>query len=824
MAYFKYRNENLAGKTPTDDETDEREKLDDFSAKTYGFNVSGPIVKNKLFFFANVEIQADATPQPFNASNYEGTSTVAELNDLRTYMINNYNHDPGGFENNTRELRGRKAFLKLDWNINSKHSLMLRHQYTYGEAIDPYRSNPRSISFYNSGVVFPSTANTTALELKSRFSDELTNNLKIGYSYIHDDRNTMGGRFPGVTIDDGAGKIYAGGEIYSTGNELKQSIFTITDNLQLTKGKHFLTFGTHNEFYGIYNLFMRRAYGDYEFDSVQDFRDGDPSFYRIGYSQVDDIRGDGSAAAAEFNFMQFGLYVQDEIKINEDLKVTAGVRLDMPVFTDSPGEIDQFNDTTIVKLENHYDLEGARSGQMPFTQFLVSPRVGFNWDVNGTKTTQIRGGVGIFTSRLPLVWPAGSYTNNGLMMGDYRDYSPDPGSFEWDPDEQYVPAKISVAAAGSQIDLYAKDFKLPQMLRANLAVDQKLPGDFVLTLEGIYTKTINNVLWKDVNIKPAWGNATGTGDDRPLYRTYRNGVESYYGQIMLGANTNLGYTYNLTAQLRKDFAVGLSSSVAYTFGRAKSVFDGTSSQNSSQWNYLVSSPVPRNEAELGISSFDLGHRIVAALNYEIEYLNMFKTTVSLFYTGQSGRPVSYIYDDYSGSFTNEAYRGPQLIYVPENENDIYLVDIPGGATAAEQWDDLDAYISQNDYLSSRRGQYAERNGSRLPWENILDLRIVQDIYYNVKDRKQTLQITFDVFNFGNLLNQNWGRRYYASNGNIALIDYYDRVDDPSTAGTTEETLPLFQFYKPSNDRAYYIDDSGLNSSRWQARLGIRYIF
>ncbi len=823
MGYFKYRSQSLAGKTPTDDETEEREKLADFSAKTYGLNVGGPIIKNKLFFFANIEIQADATPQPFSGADYEGNTSVAELEALRTFMTDNYNHDPGGFENNTRELIGRKAFVRLDWNINSNHQLMLRNQYTYGESIGPSRSNSRNIKFYNSGVLFPSTTNTSALELKSRFSDNITNNLKIGYSYIHDDRNTMGGRFPGVTILDGTGKIYAGGEIYSTGNELKQSIFTITDNFQISKGKHFLTIGTHNEFYGIYNLFMRRAYGDYTFDSVTDFMNGDPSFYRIGYSQVDDIRGDGSAAAAEFNFMQFGIYAQDEFQVNENLKVTAGVRLDIPVFNDAPAEIAQFNDTTMAKLEAVHDMEGAKSGQMPFTQFMISPRVGFNWDVNGTQTTQIRGGVGVFTSRLPLVWPAGSYTNNGLMMGDYRDYGPAPGSFEPDPDLQYVPPKTSVAASGSQIDLYAKDFKLPQMFRANLAVDQKLPGDIVLTLEGIFTKTINNVLWKDVNVKPAWGNATGTGDDRPLFRTYHNGVEDYYGQIMLGTNTNLGYTYNFTAQLRKDFATGLSTSLAYTYGHSESVFDGTSSQNSSQWNYLVSSPVPNNQAELGISSFDMGHRIVGAFSYEVEYLDMFRTMIALFYTGQSGRPVSYIYNDYYGNFVSQAYKGPQLIYIPVNESDIHLVDISGGQTAAQQWTDLDAYISQDDYLNSRRGKYAERNASRVPWENILDLKIVQDVFVNVKDRRQTLQITFDVFNLGNMVNKNWGRQYYASNGNISLIKYVDRINDPATPGS-EETLPTFQFYKPTDNKAYYLDDSGLNSSRWQAQLGIRYIF
>ena len=305
----------------------------------------------------------------------------------------------------------------------------------------------------------------------------MSNNLKVSYAYVLDNREVMGDKFPGVTIDDGSGTIHLGGEVYSTGNQLKQGIFTITDNFQINKGKHTITIGTHNEFYSIYNLFMRRAYGYYDFDDIPNFQAGTPGQYRIGYSLVDDIRGDGSAAAADFNAMQLGFYVQDEIRVSENLKVTAGLRLDIPIYSDQPLGIDGFNDTTIVKLETEHDLQGAQSGQMPFTQLLISPRVGFNWDVTGEKTTQLRGGIGIFTSRVPFVWPAGSYTNNGRMVGDYRDYGDTPFNPDWQT--QYVPPKDGSVPSGSQIDLYAKDFKLPQMLRFDLSLDQKLPGGVI---------------------------------------------------------------------------------------------------------------------------------------------------------------------------------------------------------------------------------------------------------------------------------------------------------------------------------------------------------
>ncbi|HYQ58056.1 MAG TPA: TonB-dependent receptor, partial [Draconibacterium sp.] len=739
-----------------------------------------------------------------------GDADQSTLQQIRDKMINSYGYEPGGFGNVTEKLDGEKLLFKLNWHINNNHSLMVRHQYTKGESFSPSTSNSGNIYFENSGVYFPSTTNASALELKSRFSDNWSNNLKIGYTKVVDDRGPMGENFPGIYIEDGNGDIHLGSEVYSSGNKLEQSILTVTDNLQLYSGKHTFTFGTHNEFYSIYNMFMRRAFGYYEFDSVEDFMNEDASFYRIGYSLVDDIRGDGSAAAADFGAFQLGFYVQDEYQVNRNLKLTAGLRADIFFMNDDPLARPGFNETTIPALEEYYDLKGAQAGKMPSGNIMWSPRVGFNWDVNGDKTTQLRGGIGIFTSRIPFVWPAGSYTNNGMMIGDYKKYI--DISFNPDWKTQEVGSKDS--PSGSQIDLYTKDFKYPQVLRGNIAIDQKLPGGIVGTLEAIYTKTINNVLWKDVNVKPAFGTATGTGDDRPLYITYNNGIDPDYGQIMLGDNTNKGYSYNITANLSKEFNWGLSVNLAYTFGRSKSIFDGTSSQNSSQWNYLVSSPVPRNEAEVGYSNFDLGSRIVGTLVYSKEWLNHLKTTVSLFYNGQSGRRFSYIYNDYNGNFTNEAYGGPQLIYVPKDQNDIILV----GDNVDQQWADLNAYIEQDDYLSTRRGKYAERNASRLPWTNIIDMKIMQDVWVNVADRRQTLQVGFDIFNLGNLLNKDWGQMFYASNSNISLIKFEGKLDD----GTT----PTFSYTKPKPNEfePWYLDDTGLQSSRWQAQFTLRYIF
>ena len=804
ILYHKFRNEKLAGKTPTYHLGDnERKRLDEFTAKTTGISLGGPIIKNKLFFFVNAEKRKDETPKPFEFSKYEGASDLAGIKSVQE-KLRGYGYEPGEYLNNVNKLDGEKFLVKLNWNINANHRLMLRHQYTKGEKFSPSGSSPKSINFYNSGVFFPSTTHASAIELKSRFGQKYSNSLKIGYTTVHDDRDPLGQAFPTIEIEDGEGTIRAGSEAYSTGNELKQKILTITDNFQIYKGAHTITLGTHNEFYDIYNLFIRQAYGSYGFDSVDDFLAGQAGEYRIGYSLVDDVKGDGSAAAADFNFYQLGFYAQDEWQVNDNFKLTTGVRIDIPIFNDQPLAADGFNSTTVPALENHYNLKGARAGKMPSNQVMWSPRVGFNWDVNGKGETQVRGGAGIFTSRIPFVWPAGSYTNNGLMVGDFKDKNV---VFNSNIDQQPIGSKDQ--PKGSQIDIYAKDFKFPQVFRANIGVDQQLPWGVVGTFEVLYTKILNNALWKDVNVKPAFGNATGTPDNRPLYKTYKNGIDDQYGQIMLGDNTSKGYTYNLTAQFRKDFDFGLGASLAYNYGQAKSIFDGTSFQNSSQWNYLVSSPTPRNNAQLENSGFDQGHRIIGSLSYSKEYLKHLKTSVGLFYSGQSGRRFSYIYNDKYGNFTNEAYKGPALIYVPENESEINLVD-------GSSWAELDAYIEQDDYLRERRGKYAEKNGSRLPWENIFDLKITQDLFVNIADRKQTLQLGIDIFNVGNMINKDWGRMYSVYKGNVSLIKFEGMQAD--------KTTPTFSFKKPTDNEPWDIKDGNLNASRWQAQVSIKYIF
>ena len=823
-AYYFLRNESLAGKTPTNvtDVEDDREKLPDFKSETYGFRVGGPIIKNKLFAFASVEFQRDDTPQPFNIDNYEGNSSQADLDNLVNFLTttSGYDYNPGGYLNNNRTLESDKLFFRVDWNINQTHKLMVRHSYTSNEAIRIGGSSDRAIRFYNNAEYFPSVTNSTAIELKSNWN-EMSNNLTIGYTTVRDDRDPYGANFPAVRISDGSGAyIYLGSEPYSTANQLDQDVLSLTDNFTINKGKHTITIGTSNELSSTYNLFMRKNFGEYRYSNLDDFITKSSAYqYERGYSLIPgDITGDGAQAAADFKMLQLGLYGQDEIQVNDNLKITAGIRFDMPMFLDKPIADDNFNSNTALMIEAAgYDLEGAKAGEMPKAQILISPRVGFNWDALGDQTLQVRGGVGIFTSRLPLVWPGGSFTNNGVNIGGVYHRGNDI-FFNPDWNNQYESTDFGGTDApyGGQIDLFAEDFKFPQMFRANLAVDKKLVWDMVATLEGIYSKTINNVLYYNVNTEQSTENLTGGSDNRPIFTG--DEIDGDYTRVILGTNTSEGYSYNITAQLQKPFDNGLTASIAYTYGRSMAVNDGTSSQNSSQWRYMEQVN-GLNNLDLSYSDFDLKHRVTGYVSYSKEFLNHLKSTLSIFYNGQSGMAVSYIY---YGDVNGDGERTNDLIYVPSSASDINLVDIGSVGdddyvSAAQQWTDLESFINDDDYLKDRKGKYAERNAARTPFENIFDLKFAQDIFTDIGDRQQKLTLTLDIFNFTNLLNKDWGRKYYVGNGAYTLMDFEGYED-----GTNN---PTYTFEKPDDKMDIYTpDNSGVSSSRWQMRFGIRYTF
>lgn len=830
-AYFLTRNENLAGKTPQEKDQDfERTKLADFSAQTYGAWLSGPIVKDKVFFFVSAELQRDETPQPFNLANYNGDATQSDITNLVDHLQDTYGFDPGVYDNNTAFLDSDKILAKIDVNLSPASKLTLRHSYTGALNLEARNSSSSGIRFLNGSEYFTSNTNSTALELNTLIGNNMSNHLTIGATLVRDDRDpyddTNDGPsipFPAVFIDDGRGGFSFGSETFSTANLLDQDIITINDNFEIFSGKHTFLIGANAELYRTKNLFIPFNYGDYDWDrsepvngsDLADFIAGEPSsFFIRSYSLQDNITGDESIAGVEFSGAQFGFYVQDEYQATDRLKLTLGLRGDIQTFEDTPANT-SFNTSTVPMLEQFYDLQGARTGDFIKPQVYFSPRFGFNFDVNGDRSTQIRGGLGIFTSRIPLVWPGGAYNNNGVNRGTFLGF----GDTQFEPNiSRQLPGDVDVnnPEPSGDIDVFAEDFKIPQVAKFNLAVDQKLPGGLVGTIEGLYTKFLNNVYYQNVNLRPSTGNLTGSPDTRALFDR-GDEIDDTYGRIMLATNNSKGYAYNFSATITRPYINGFSGSLSYAYGDSWGIYEGTSSQNSSQWRGLFTVNGRNSFDEIGRSDFSQGHRIIGQLSYKVDYGNFASTQIGLVYTGRSGNPYTYIIGS-GQNLTNEDSRNRALFYVPASQNEINLID-DGDRTAAQQWADLNEFIESDPYLSEIRGQYVERNQNRNPFENILDLRILQDFYIETgSGQKNTLQVSLDIINFTNLLSKNWGKRYRRQNFGVEVVEFEGFEDD----GTT----PTYTFQPFTNNEPYYgnLDDNGLISSRFQMQLGLRYIF
>lgn len=825
-AYRFVQNEGLVGKTnkTAADRIDaEREKVDEFVQSSYGLSIGGPVIKDKLFFFLNAEIQDDETPRPFNVSEYTsvaGRASTGDLENLRNFVINNYSYDPGAYGDTQGALEGTKLFAKIDYNINQDHRLTLRHQYTKAEQFNRFQSTNRRINFSNNGILFPSETNSSALELNSMFGNQYANNLTLSYVTVRDNRKWLGDPFPYVIINDGAGgQIHLGTEPFSTANELNQNIFSITNNFQMFRGDHTITIGTHNEFYYMYNLFIPQNFGQYTYSSISSFLNNErPTAYARGYSLVDNITGPGSKAAAEFNAMQLGFYVQDEWNVNSNLVLTYGLRIDIPIITDDPAD-DGLINSALQTMGQFYDVaNNARGGQAPDGQIMWSPRAGFTYSTFNDMEMVFRGGLGIFTSRIPFVWPGAMFNENGVTRGTVS-LSNLPGNayqgFRADYQNQYINPNISLPQG--DISLFTKDFKYPQVFRTNLATDFVLPFDIRTTVEAIYTKTLNNLYYTQVNSNPTvrfrW---TGTPDNRPVYAN--SNIVNQYSAVYLAANTSEGYSYNLAVSFAKTFDFGLDATLAYSYNDAYSVAENTSSQNSSQWRGQVHQ-FSRNDPAYGRSDFAAGHRVITALNYRFNWTGDRNnaTTISLFMNAQSGTPYSYVMGGANNVMTERGStsRNRTLAYIPASRSEINLIPV-GNLTADQQWTNLNNYIENSKYLSERRGKYAEKNGAWAPFTAIFDIGVRQDVGINVGGQRHRLQLSADIMNVANMLNPEWGVQYVVP-GDFNNYELYNFAGYEADGTTPRFTYTGTQ----TNEDSFSI--AGL-TSRWRMQFGVRYLF
>ncbi len=856
-AYFYYRNKDLVGDlnsttyllkdangnalpVGTYRDSAVTSAFSSFTEYQAGFRVGGPIIENKLFFFANAEMTERKAPFDniaFSQRN-DGSLVRSIADSVGMILRSKYDYNPGALTSFDTKRPSTKLFARLDWNLTERHRLTLRHNFV-DASDDVYRPSITSVLFGNRNYQFQNNVNSTVLQWNSTYGSTMANEFIFGYTRIRDKRAYTGSPFPTVTISDPritGVSISAGAENFSVANELDQDILEITNNFSYFLGDHVLTLGTQNELFWFRNLFIRDYYGTYSFNSLADFNRGVSSRLQYSFSRP----GIDPMFAPEFGAAQYGLYLQDEWSGVKNLKLTLGLRVDIPTINDNPA----YN----IKADTIHYNRGTTAGQDPTrtfgvrtdkvfdSQVLFSPRFGFNYDVMGDRSLILRGGAGIFTGRVPFVWISNQFSNTGVEFArlDLRTRTNDTVRFDpgLNPRDSAFYSRVGSA---TELNVTSHDFTMPQVARFNLALDHKLPYGFVATIEGMYSRTLNDIAYRDINLgdrldTTALGNRLPGG--RGVYGTYsgrnttpRTQVGTFangpFTNVILLENTSDGYQYNLTAHLQRQVEEGLGGSLAYTFSRAEDRNGGLSSQAVSNWrfNHIPDNP---NEAPLTRSLFDIPHRLIASLSYTFKYLKDYSTTVALFYEGRSGQPFSYVYD---GDLNADGQVENDLIYVPQDQNDIVLVTVNGSTTTRaplSTYQALDAYIGRDDYLSGRRGQIAERYGAREPWINQLDFRLVQTIP-NPVFAEHKLEISLDILNVLNLVNNEWGRVESVPLNRDLLLRFEGLAPATNTLGENGAPVPkgtpLFSYKDKKNP--FQFNDL---VSRWQMQLGIRYTF
>lgn len=811
-AYSFFRNQDLTGSKIKG----EKIFVPSLEQTQAGVSIGGPIIKDKLFFFANYEIDKRSDlGSNFVANDGNGTTGINESRVLETDLMNVSNalstlgYNTGAFQGFTHNSDSNKGIVKLDWNINDNHKLAVIYNFLNASKDKPahptalgFRGpNASILQFEKSGYQINNELDSFLVELNSKFSETVSNKLQAGYTHFNDYRNPFSTPAPVITIQDGAGSNYiiAGHEPFSMNNTLDQKVIQITDNLNYTTGDHTLTFGGSFEKYEFKNSFNLTAYENFAnsnyyglfrpYSDVATFlADAANPFItstikqNLQYAQDQfntkntfGVGNDKGWKLAELNVGQLAFYVQDDWSINDNFKLSLGVRADKPLYFDTSDLIQKYIDTdngaTRDNSKDYFDPETAAavkliSTTLPSNKILWSPRLGFNWDIQGDKTTQLRGGTGIFTGKLPFVWLGNQVSGS------------DDGFFQ----------------------IMDKDFKWPQVFRTSLGLDHKFINNYIVTVDLSYNKDINGVHVQNWGLKTPTGNLVGT-DARAIYGSSDKGTNSAY--VM--TNSNKGSVFNGSVKVQKNFDNGLYASLAYNYLVAKDVnsIEAEITGDAFAFNPALGNV---NNAVLSNSKYGDTNRFIGVASKKWKYGNdKWATTVSTFFEYAQGGRFNYIY---GGDINNDGSGTNDLIYIPTSAQ-ISTMSFSGAGQGAA----YDAFISQDDYLSGRRGQYAERYGALSPWRGKWDFKFMQDYNFKISsasDKKNTIQFSIDVLNLGNLLNSDWG-----------LVQVPTSVQPIGVSVDQVTKIPTYTFNGAQTKTFNY--DASL-ASRWQAQFGIRYIF
>jgi hypothetical protein len=780
--YHRFRNEDFVG--------EEARGLvfnpGTFNTRNTGGWVGFPVVKNRLFLFGNFENESDKRPlNSFRANNggepVAGNVTrvlASDLAQLSAFLKTNFNYDTGSFEPATDLTPQKRGLGRADINLNAKNKLSLNYlqlNSSSGNILSGSTSagfgrrqvNSDYMSFQNSNYEILENRKTATAELNSVIGSTASNSLRVTYSYSDEGRPQSDVLFPFVDIRLG-NSVYTsfGSEPFTPNNELVYNSYEIKNDFTKFMTKHEITGGFRVERYHSDNVFFNCCkQGAWTYASLEDFyRDANDARanpnrttspvtalrYQVRYMNLPGLDKPSQPLTAIYG----GAYAQDVWRPRANLSLTLGLRFDVPSFENTAYLNPNANALTFRDEDGQpvqYD-----SGKMPGANILWSPRFGFNYDVAGDQKTQIRGGSGVFTGQPLYVWISNQLGNTGMLQGSLSADNTTAYPFSTNVD-RYKPAATGAPAASYELNVTDQDFRFPQVWRSNLAVDRRLPGGITATAEFMYNRDVNGIYYINANLPAAQSAYVGV-DARSRYTSNR--INNTPGNAVTAAivmkNQDIGRNWNIAFSAAKPMWHGLSLRTAYSYGEAKNTIDPGSTANAS-WN---SNPTPNdpNNPGLGFSTASPGHRFFLSASYTKQYFGFGATTISGFWESRAGNTFnsSYIFAadaNGDGGATND------LIYIPRDRSEMNFRQFTAGGvtyTVAQQEEAFEAYIAQDKYLSKHRGEYAERNAVFLPFLHRLDFSLTQDVFKNIKGRRNAGQFRIDIQNAGNMINSDWG--------------------------------------------------------------------
>ncbi len=839
-----------------------------FTFRNTGGYVSGPIVRNKLFAFANYEDQSDKRPLTTFRSNNGGEPVggqvtrvlASDLSALSSFLNSKFNYDTGPFDGIDDETPAKRFLIRSDYNLNNANKVSFRYTHL-NSFTDVGLSNSASalqgrtggstqfLSFQNSNYKILENIRSGIAEWNTVIGGSMSNQFQTGYTYQDESRDSRGGVFPFVDIfEGGANYTSFGFEPFTANNELRYKTFQVQDNFTKFATRHSITAGGYLEKYHSDNVFFGCCpQSAYSYNSLSDF-----------YADANDALANPNRTTSPVALRAFqvrwanipGLekpiqpldvwygagYLQDEWRPRTNVTVTAGVRVDVSSF-ENTAYPNAAADALSFRSEAGSPIRYA-TGEMPSTKLLWSPRVGVNWDVFGNQSTQLRGGVGLFSGRPAYVWISNQIGNTGVLIGERIALTPGTAfPFSANPDRYKSPA-TGANATSYALNVTDPDFKFPQVWRANAAIDRKLPWGVVSTTEFLYAKDVNGIYYFNANL-PAAQSAFAGVDTRPRWvgpacaaagqaggcvNRINNDTGNQVTQALVLKNANSGNSWNVAQTLSLATRFGLSIRTAYSYGESRTVSDPESTAATSFARNSQSAD-PNNPGNQ-ISMWSPGHRVFALVNFNRQYFGFGATGVSVFWEAQHSTVTSSSRFSYTfaGDMNGDGVAGNDLIYIPRDVSEMNFSPFTVGTrtfTAAEQAEAYDAYIKQDSYLRKNRGRYAARNGGVMPIFRRADMSITQDLFKNIRGQRNGLQFRADILNIGNMLNSNWGvaQRPVASINNNNQLQI---LTNPSVDATGRSTYRLAVVNSELLRRSF--QTSAGTGDVWQFMLSLRYSF